>query len=301
MVKPQALGGSPRIRPLGGFHQVIQDLARETGIVTLGALDSDAQVYYQQTSVVTTKEDFTFLGPVNEALNIYADASADNTPEDDFTTFLKLFVRKKGRTYAGSEISDIGVTTIQTIVNRFPLSHTVDAAITISDGQLLATNPYKFPAAPTAIVTGTDGSKTINQLTFTSTGSTFQASGVIPGDILQITDAVSSEQGYYEITAVDSDTQVTIKEVETVSGNDFTFGTGWAATESSLDFSIFSSVLTPAPGTTTLRDSGTLVDGTATGLVDVDGDTGTLSDTGGVNFTSDGVAADDILIITNYA
>jgi hypothetical protein len=275
------------------------DLARETGIITLGALDSDAQVYYQQTSVVTNKTDFTFLGPVNEALNIYADASADNTPEDDFTTFLKLFVRKKGRTYAGSEISDIGVTTIQTIVNRFPLSHTVDSAITISDGQLLATNPYKFPAAPTAIVTGSDGSKTTDQLTFTSTGSTFQASGVIPGDILQITDISSSEIGYYEIASVDTDTQVTIKEVETVSGSDFAFGTGWAATESSLDFSIFSSVLTPAPGTTTLRDSGTLVDGTATGLVDATGATGTLTDTGGVNFTTDGVTVDDILLLTN--
>jgi hypothetical protein len=96
------------------------DLARETGIITLGSLDADAQVYYQQTSVITAKSDFTFLGPVNEALRIYTDASADNTPEDDFTTFLKLFVRKKGRTYAGSTIADIGVTTIGTIVNRFP-------------------------------------------------------------------------------------------------------------------------------------------------------------------------------------
>jgi hypothetical protein len=273
------------------------DLGRETGIITLGSLDADAQVYYQQTSVVTPKADFTFLGPVNEALTVYADASADNTPESDFTTFLKLFVRKKGRTYAGSEISDIGVTTIQTIVNRFPLSHTTDAAITISDGQLLATNPYKFPSAPVAIDTGTDGSKTINQLTFTSAGSTFTTTGVIPGDILQITDTGSTEQGYYEITNVTA-TVLTVKEVETVAGNDFTFGTGWAATESTLDFSIFSSVLVPAPGTATLRDSGTLTDETATGLVDATGVTGTLTDSG-ASFVTDGVAVDDILVLTN--
>ena len=98
-------------------------------------------------------------------MRIYTDASADNTPEDDFTTFLKLFVRKKGRTYAGSQISDIGVTTIQTIVNRFPLTHATDAAITITDANLDAVNPYKYSAAPTAITTGTNGSKTINLLT----------------------------------------------------------------------------------------------------------------------------------------
>ena len=41
------------------------DFSRETGIITLGSVDADAQVYYQQTSVVTPKVDFTFAGPVN--------------------------------------------------------------------------------------------------------------------------------------------------------------------------------------------------------------------------------------------
>ncbi len=275
------------------------DLARETGIITLGSLDADAQVYYQQTSVITAKADFTFLGPVNEALRIYTDASADNTPEDDFTTFLKLFVRKKGRTYAGSTIADIGVTTIQTIVNRFPLSHVVDAAITITDAQILGTNPYKHGAAPTNIATtGTqnDGSKTLGGLTFDSAGAGFQADGVIPGDILHITSG--TEQGYYEIVTVNSATQLTIKEVETVSGNDFTFSTGWAATESSLTYAVYTSVLTPAPGLTSVRDAGTFNTVVAdTGIVDVDGATGTLTDTTGT-FVTDDINTGDILVIT---
>jgi hypothetical protein len=274
------------------------DLDRYTGVITLGSLDADAQVYYQQTSTITAKADFTFLGPVNEALEIYFDASADNTPTEDYTTFLKLFVRKKGRTYAGSTIADIGVTTIGTIVNRFPLSHIIDSAITLTDANLLGANPYKFATAPTNIATtGTqnDGSKTIGGLTFTSAGAAFTTDGVIPGDILEITSG--TEQGFYEIVTVAA-TVLTVKEVETVSGNDFTFSTGWASTESSLTYAVYSSVLTPAPGQAGVRDAGTFNTVVAdTGIVDVDGATGTLTDTTGT-FVTDNINTDDILVIT---
>ena len=278
------------------------DLARETGVITLGSIDADAQVYYQQTSIVTAKADFTFLGPVNEALNVYADASADNTPEDDFTTFLKLFVRKKGRSYTGSTIADIGVSTIQTIVNRFPLAHVIDTGITLTDGNLLGADPYSFATTPVAIDSGADGDKTINQLTFTAGATDFAAIGVVAGDILHITEAADADgpDNYYEISDVSTVT-ITIKELESVSGNDFAFQTtGWLATNATTDYEILTSVLTPAPATTTLRDTGTLVDGTATGLVDVDSATGTLTDAGGVNFTTDGVAAGDIVIISQF-
>ena len=270
------------------------DLARETGIITLGSLDADSQVYYQQTSVVTPKVDFTFLGPVNEALRVYTDASADNTPTDNFTTYLKLFVRKKGRTYAGSQISDIGVTTIQTIVNRFPLAHAVDTAITLTDAELLGTNPYKFATTPVAIASGTDGSKTITQATFTSAAvGDFAAAGVIAGDILRITEA-DADIGYYEITTV-ATTTLTVTEFESVAGNDFTFGTGWAATNAATDFEIYSTLLSPDNQTT-----GVLVESTATGLVDTSGVTGTLTDTGATFTAGRVVAAGDILIISQF-
>jgi len=277
------------------------DLGRETGIITLGSLDADAQVYYQQTSVVTAAADFTFLGPVNETLTIYTDASADNTPAagDDLTTFLKLFVRKKGRSYSGSQISDIGVATIQTIVNRFPLAHTVDTGITLTDGNLLGAAPYSFATAPVALDSGADGEKTINELTFIAGATDFAAIGVVAGDILRITE-VDADTGYYEISDVSTVT-ITIKELESVSGNDFTFQTtGWNATNATSDYEIYTSILTPAPAVATLRDSGTLVDGLATGFIDVDGATGTLTDGGGVNFTSDGVTIDDILIVSQF-
>ena len=274
------------------------DLARETGIITLGNIDTDAQVYYQQTSVVTPKADFTFLGPVNEALNVYADASADNTPEDDFTTFLKLFVRKKGRSYSGSQISDIGVTTIQTIVNRFPLAHATDTGITLGDANLKGATPYSFATAPVNIATtGTQNDGvTATSTTFTSAGAAFTTDGVIPGDILEITSG--SDIGFYRVGSVAA-TVLTIDLFETVAAPTFTFNAAFTAGESSLTYAVYSSILTPTPGETGVRDDGTkaafpvVAD---TGIVDVDTATGTLTDTSGT-FTADGIATGDIVLI----
>jgi len=275
------------------------DLARETGIITLGSIDADAQVYYQQTSVVTAKADFTFLGPVNEALNVYADASADSTPEDDFTTFLKLFVRKKGRTYSTSTIADIGVTTIQTIVNRFPLAHATDTGITLSDSNLLAANPYSFGAAPVAISSGSSlTGKSIGGVTFEdTTPATFLLDGVIPGDVLQITSG--SEQGFYKILTVDSATQLTIELFETVAAPEFTFATGWGFAEAVVTYDIFTTMLTPKAGLAGVRQDGTLAAipvVAAEGITNVDTATGELEDTTGT-FVADVIAPGDIVLI----
>lgn len=154
------------------------DLERYTGIVTLGALDSDTQVYYQQLNVVNTPTNFTFLGPVNEPIRIWLDTDQNGTADtdEDKTTFLKLFARKKARTYAGSEIADIGVSTIQTIVNRFPLSHVTDAAIAETDGAILGKAPWKNI---TTHESGTDGSVVTANNNFTSAGAFFTAFHII--------------------------------------------------------------------------------------------------------------------------
>jgi len=111
--------------------------AEWTSVVTLGDLDADTQVYFQQTSVTTAPVDFDFLGPVNEGINVFTDPTPDNR------TFLKIFARKKARTYSQVEIDDIGVTTIQPIVNRFPLAHTADTAILASDAEVLGAAPFR--------------------------------------------------------------------------------------------------------------------------------------------------------------
>ena len=238
-----------------------------TGIVTLGSLDADAQVYYQQVSSSTAPNNFTFLGPVNEPLFVW-----DDSP-DNRRAYLKLFARKKGRTYAQAEISDIGVTTIGTIVNRFPLAHTTDAAIEANDGEILGTTPFKNQRT---IQTGTNGSKSSAGVTFTSTGANFVTNGVGAGDTLRITEG--TEQGYYTITSVDSETQLTI-----LADAEFT---AWADSESSLDFSVFSTYRIRAK-----------TDGA---LADVTGVTGTLTSASS-NFTTSGVVAGDMIVITEAA
>lgn len=238
-----------------------------TGIVTLGSLDSDAQVYYQQISASTTPNNFTFTGAVNEPLFIWG------TGPDDRRSYLKLFARKKGRTYAQAEISDIGVSSIQTIVNRFPLSHAADAAIEATDGEILGTTPFRNQRT---VDTGTDGSKTASGVTFTSASSTFQTDLVAAGDTLQITEG--SEQGYYTIASVDSETQLTIAV-------DAEF-TNWAGSESSLDFTILSTFY--------LRNK---TDGA---LADVSGTTGTLTSASS-NFVTANVVAGDMVIIKEAA
>jgi hypothetical protein len=282
-----------------------QDLARWTGVVTLGALDIDTQVYYQQVSATTSKTDFTFTGVVNESVQVLDDPNQDGVYGDGFDrrTYLKLFARKKGRTYAQSEIADIGVSSLQTIVNRFPLTATVDAAITITDGQIFGTAPYKFPGDPdgtsSELETGTDGDKSVG-LVFTSSGATFVTNGVEPGDVLRIIiDPTSStpDVGYYIIASVDSETQLTLSGVEYRDPNgDFVFEPEWQSLDSTNDitYDVYTSVIIPAS-----TDAGTGSDG----IINVTpaevpaGWLGSFTDTA-ATFAADGVASGDILVIT---
>ena len=160
------------------------------GIVTLGTLDSDTQVYYQQinsTSGTTADpKNFVLLGAVNQAI-LFNDPAGDVDSQDN-SQFLRLFARKKGKSYPTSQISDIGVSDLENIVNRFPLAHIDDPAIIETDGTLAGTGVWQ--TAP-VLVGGGNGSTSAQEgqtqeqsFTFTSAGSTFDTSGVIPGDVL---------------------------------------------------------------------------------------------------------------------
>lgn len=287
------------------------DIDQYAGIITLGSLDIDSQVYYQQTSETTNPEDFVFQGVVNEALLIKEDTTVppDGSSESDFTTYLKLFVRKKGRSYAQSEIADIGVTTIQTIVNRFPLTHSRDAAITITDAQLLGTNPYKFAATPDGaaaqIATGTDGTKSDNGTgdpQFASAGVNFETSNVVAGDILRITGPEGdADIGYYEITGVSTST-LTLRTVETIdASSDFQFSDNWANAASnagSVEFDVYTSIIvadkTAGAGAVSDFTTGTIEDGDQ----GVDTTVGILNDS---NSRFGSVAKDDLVLISETA
>lgn len=115
------------------------------GVVSLGSLGATDQPYYQQISASTAPVNFTFQGPVNEAVQIVDDPNGDGSYGDGFDrrTYMKLFAREYQKTYASAQLSDIGVTSMTYIVYRFPLANASDALkITHADGTVSTTTPY---------------------------------------------------------------------------------------------------------------------------------------------------------------
>lgn len=250
-------------------------LAKYAGIVTLGALDSDTQVYYQQIdSTSGTSSDpanFVLLGAVNQAI-LFDDSLGDNVLGNQ-SQYLKLFARKKGKSYSNSSITDIGVTTLENIVNRFPLTHSVDPAISAADGNLAGTGVWQTTSYVAGGSNGSTsfqaGSQQEQSFTFTSAGSDFSVSGIIPGDIL----VTGSGPSLYEILSVGTTTLTCLQEpgvdIPTLSSIPYTVQTKVRVLKQT------DGVLTTtgAPHTT-----GSLV-------------------SAGVNFTTSGVVADDILAV----
>lgn len=240
-----------------------------TGIITLGSLPADTQVYYQPLSASADPVDFDFLGAVNEPIEIFSGSF-------DTRGYLKIFARKKGQTYNQSEISDIGVTSIQTIVNRFPVGSADDPAIVALDGAISGTAPWRTPGA--ALESGAAGSTAnVDDDTGTLTDGTkgFDAAEVKEGDRLSLTDG--NNVGNYTIVGV----APTILTVVTTADPVQTVGTGGPfETAGSISYSV----------TTTL-----LASGTNGGIADIDIVTGLFEDT--TALFADTVDLDDILII----
>lgn len=101
------------------------------GIVSLGSLNVGAQVYFQQASAGVAGSgavDFQLTGAVNQAICVY---SSGGTPGVfDRRSYLKLFCREWGYSYADSQLSDIGVSTMSYQAYRFPLTNAADPKIT---------------------------------------------------------------------------------------------------------------------------------------------------------------------------
>lgn len=113
-------------------------LREYAGIVSLGTLGGTDQGYFQQGSSLA-RTNFTYQGAINEAIQIFGDATNGNF---DRRTFLKLFAREQGKTYSQSQLSNIGVSALTYITYRFPLSNGADLKISASDATIAANTPY---------------------------------------------------------------------------------------------------------------------------------------------------------------
>lgn len=114
-------------------------LRRYMGVVSLGSLGLTDQPYYRFGTDSATN--FTYPGPVNEAVQIYGNVDNGNIDHTDGDQF-DLYCREQGKTYAYSNNLQIGAPTLSYIVYRFPLSNGTDLKISASDVTISTTTPY---------------------------------------------------------------------------------------------------------------------------------------------------------------
>ena len=114
---------------------------RWAGIIGLGFIEADDQVYYDQGAGVTN---FQLQGQVNQAVQIYSDPNGDGSVADgfDYRNTFAMYVREQAQLYDASSIADIGVTQMASIAYRFPLGTGDDLKITNGDATIDANPPY---------------------------------------------------------------------------------------------------------------------------------------------------------------
>jgi hypothetical protein len=109
------------------------------GVVSLGSLGATDQPYYRFGT--NTATNFTYQGPVNEAIQIFGDASNGNFNFTDGDN-LDIYCREQGKTYASSNNTAIGAPTLTYITYRFPLSNGTDLNISANDTTISTTAPW---------------------------------------------------------------------------------------------------------------------------------------------------------------
>ncbi len=115
-------------------------------MVTLGELaagtSESTDLYFVQSAASNaTPAYFTHLNTgttfgVNELVQIYSDTNGDGTPDYDYRTYFKVFLRRAGYTFDESKNADIGYANLTYKKYNFPITHSVDAGVTVADGTL---------------------------------------------------------------------------------------------------------------------------------------------------------------------
>lgn len=107
-------------------------------IVTLGQVLSGAPYFVQSSSTTASAGAFEHVNlattfGVNELVQIYSDTNGDGTPDYDYRSYFKVFLREQGKTYDESSNTDIGYPSLTYKKYNFPITHAVDAGVTADD------------------------------------------------------------------------------------------------------------------------------------------------------------------------
>jgi hypothetical protein len=115
------------------------------GVIGLGSIETNDQLYYQQ-STGGAAVNVQLTGQINQAVQILRDDDGDGnySENDDYDrrSYFALFAREYQQLYGKATLTDIGVTAMDSIAYRFPISTGTDLKITDSDGTVAASLPY---------------------------------------------------------------------------------------------------------------------------------------------------------------
>lgn len=110
------------------------------GVIGLGSIESNDQLYFYQGAGSPTN--FQLTGQVNQAVQILRDDDGDGNfaegSDFDRRAVLSLFVREQGQLFGKASLTDIGVTTMDSIAYRFPISTGTDLKIDTADTAIKA-------------------------------------------------------------------------------------------------------------------------------------------------------------------
>lgn len=128
-------------------------------VINLGDIESTNTAYYAFSSD-TAKTDFSFTGEINQAIQTYGDSSNGNF--DKRSDSLTIYIRSQGNTYDSATSGSIGLSSLNYIANRFPLSESLDSKISASDSDIQNNSPYTGMSITYGAVTRTIGASTYN-------------------------------------------------------------------------------------------------------------------------------------------
>jgi hypothetical protein len=128
-------------------------------VINLGDIESTNTAYYAFSSD-TAKTDFSFTGEINQAIQTYGDSSNGNF--DKRSDSLTIYIRSQGNTYDSATSGSIGLSSLNYIANRFPLSESLDSKISASDSDIQNNTPYTGMSITYGAVTRTIGASTYN-------------------------------------------------------------------------------------------------------------------------------------------
>lgn len=115
------------------------------GIIGLGPIETNDQLYYQQASGGASAN-VQLTGQVNQAVQILRDDDGDGNYAEgsdyDRRAFFALFAREYPQLYGKTSLTAIGVTAMDSIAYRFPVSTGADLKTAADDATVAANSPY---------------------------------------------------------------------------------------------------------------------------------------------------------------